>query len=117
MEITTASERLAALGHETRLAIFRLLVQAGDTGVNAGLIGTKLKIPGPTLSFHLAHLARVGLITRRQQSRFVYCVADYAVMDELLAYLTKNCCQGTQCLPRTAAIAVPKKGSRARTER
>lgn len=117
MEITTASERLAALGHETRLAIFRLLVQAGTEGVNAGLIGEKLEIPAPTLSFHLAHLSRVGLIKGRQESRFIYYVADYGTMDELLAYLTKNCCQGSQCLPRTAAIAMPKKGSRAKPPR
>ena len=115
MEITTASERLAALGHETRLAIFRLLVQAGAEGVNAGLIGETLKIPPPTLSFHLAHLSRVGLIKGRQASRFIYYAADYATMDGLLAYLTENCCQGSACLP--VAVAPPKKGSRTRASR
>ncbi len=117
MKITSASERLAALGHETRLAIFRLLVQAGADGVNAGLIGEKIKIPAPTLSFHLAHLSRVGLIRGRQESRFIYYAADYGTMDELLAYLTQNCCQGGQCLPRTVAVALPKKRSRARSSR
>src|SRR3989337_1091774 len=117
MEITTASERLAALGHEARLAIFRLLVQAGGEGVNAGLSGEKLKIPAPTLSFHLAHLSRVGLIKGRQESRFIYYVADYGTMDELLAYLTKNGCQGSQCLPKTAAVALPKKASRTKSSR
>jgi len=117
MEITTASERLAALGHETRLAIFRLLVQAGSEGVNAGLIGEKLKIPGPTLSFHLAHLSRVGLIKARQESRFIYYLADYGTMDELLAYLTENCCQGGQCLPKTVTVAPPKKRSRTKAAR
>jgi DNA-binding transcriptional ArsR family regulator len=78
MEITTASERLAALGHESRLAIFRLLVQAGGNGVSAGAIGEQLEIPAPTLSFHLSHLSRVGLISRRQESRFIYYAADYA---------------------------------------
>ena len=117
MELTTASERLAALGHETRLAIYRLLVQAGSEGVSAGLIGEKLEIPPPTLSFHLAHLSRVGLIKGRQQSRFIYYMADYGTMEELLAYLTKNCCQGSQCLPRTAAVALPRKGSRAKSSR
>jgi ArsR family transcriptional regulator, arsenate/arsenite/antimonite-responsive transcriptional repressor len=105
MEITAASERLAALGHETRLAIFRLLVQAGDAGVNAGLIGERLGIPGATLTFHLNHLSRVGLIKGRQESRFIFYAADYATMDELLAYLTENCCQGGQCLPKAAARA------------
>lgn len=117
MEITTASERLAALGHETRLAIFRLLVQAGESGVNAGLIGEQLKIAPPTLSFHLAHLSRVGLITGRQESRFIYYVADYGTMDELLAYLTDNCCQGGQCLPKTVAVAAPAKRSRGKAAR
>jgi ArsR family transcriptional regulator, arsenate/arsenite/antimonite-responsive transcriptional repressor len=109
MEIKTASERLAALGHETRLAIFRLLVQAGPEGVNPGLIGEKLEVPAATLSFHLAHLSRVGLISGRQESRFIYYAANYATMDELIAYLTEDCCQGGQCLPRTAAAATTEK--------
>ena len=117
MEITTASDRLAALGHETRLAIFRLLVQAGLEGVSAGTIGEKLTIPPPTLSFHLAHLSRVGLIKGRQESRFIYYAADYASMDELLAYLTKNCCQGGQCLPKTAAAAMRKPRTRRKAAR
>ena len=117
MEITTASERLAALGHETRLAIFRLLVQAGAEAGHAGGLGEKLKIPPPTLSFHLAHLSRVGLIKGRQESRFIYYVADYGTMDVLLAYLTQNCCQGGQCLPKTAAVAAPKKRSRTKPAR
>lgn len=109
MKIATASERLAALGHETRLAIFRLLVQAGSEGVSAGAICEKLSIPAPTLSFHLAHLSRVGLIRGRQESRFIFYVADYAAMDELLAYLTDNCCQGRECLPTTTVRIGGKK--------
>jgi ArsR family transcriptional regulator, arsenate/arsenite/antimonite-responsive transcriptional repressor len=105
MEIKTASERLAALGHETRLAIFRLLVQAGPQGVNARLIGEKLQSPATTLSFHLAHLSRVGLITGCQESRFIFYAAHYAAMDALIAYLTDKCCQGGECLPRTSDIA------------
>jgi DNA-binding transcriptional ArsR family regulator len=117
MELTTASERIAALGHETRLAIFRLLVQAGAEGVNAGLIGEKLDIPPPTLSFHLAHLTRVGLIKGRQESRFIYYAADYGTMNGLLGYLTENCCQGSQCLPKTVAVATSKKRRRAKPAR
>ncbi|HEY4580306.1 MAG TPA: metalloregulator ArsR/SmtB family transcription factor, partial [Candidatus Acidoferrales bacterium] len=78
MKLETAAERLAALGQETRLSIFRLLVQAGVAGMRAGAIGEKLTIPAPTLSFHLAHLSRVGLIRGRQESRFIYYAADYA---------------------------------------
>jgi DNA-binding transcriptional ArsR family regulator len=104
-----AAERLAALGHETRLAIFRLLVQAGPSGVSAGTIGEKLEIPAATLSFHLSHLTRVGLIRGTQEGRFIYYAADFPAMDDLLAYLTENCCQGGQCLPKTVVVAMPKK--------
>jgi len=104
MEIKQATESLGALGHETRLTIFRLLVQAGPEGVNAGALCQKLGMAAATLSFHLAHLTRVGLISGRQEGRFIYYVADYAAMDELLSYLTANCCQGGQCLPKTATL-------------
>jgi len=114
MEITSASDSLAALGHETRLAIFRLLVQAGPEGVNAGLICDKLELAPATLSFHLAHLSRVGLIRGRQEGRFIFYVADYAAMDALLAFLTDNCCQGAQCLPKAGAAAAPPKPVRDR---
>jgi len=117
MEITTASERLAALGHETRLAIFRLLVQAGSEGVSAGAIGERLAIPAPTLSFHLAHLSRVGLIRGRQEGRFIYYGADYAAMDALVAYLTANCCQGSGCLPNMATVVAPRSASRRKPSR
>ncbi|MEK7436799.1 MAG: metalloregulator ArsR/SmtB family transcription factor [Pseudomonadota bacterium] len=109
MEITSASDSLAALGHETRLAIFRLLIQAGPAGVNAGLICEKLALAPATLSFHLAHLSRVGLIRGRQEGRFIFYAADYASMDALLAFLTDNCCQGAQCLPGAGAAAIPKR--------
>lgn len=97
VEILDAAHRLAALGHETRLAIFRLLVQSGAEGVSAGAIGEKLGLAAATLSFHLAHLNRAGLITARHESRFIYYAADYAVMDDLIAYLTDNCCEGGSC--------------------
>lgn len=109
MELESASKRLAALGHETRLSLFRLLVQAGPEGINAGLIGERLELAPATLSFHLAHLSRVGLIRGRQKGRFIFYVADYAAMSGLLAYLTDNCCQGAQCLPKVAAAASPKR--------
>jgi DNA-binding transcriptional ArsR family regulator len=113
MEPNAAAERLAALGHETRLAIFRLLVEAGPEGVNAGLIGERLGIAPPTLSFHLAHLSRVGLIRGRQEGRFIHYAAEYATMDELIAYLTRNCCQGGQCLPRTAVATASRRRRKA----
>jgi ArsR family transcriptional regulator, arsenate/arsenite/antimonite-responsive transcriptional repressor len=113
MEIKAASTSLAALGHATRLAIFRLLVQAGTEGVNAGLICDTLKLAPATLSFHLAHLSRVGLIRGRQEGRFIFYAADYATMDAVLAFLTDNCCQGAQCLPKVSAVANAPKRRRA----
>jgi DNA-binding transcriptional ArsR family regulator len=105
METLDAAELLAALGHESRLAVFRLLVEAGSEGMSAGVIGEKIGLAPPNLSFHLAHLSRVGLVRKRQQKRFIYYSASYPVVDELLAYLTTNCCQGKACLPKTNAAS------------
>lgn len=99
-----AADRLAALGHETRLAVFRLLVQAGPEGLSAGVIGEQLGLAPATLSFHIAHLNRVGLISARQDGRFIFYATDFAAMDDLIAFLTDNCCNGASCLPRTAAV-------------
>ena len=103
METKNAAERLAALGHESRLAIFRLLVEAGPKGINASAIGEQLGMAPATLSFHLAHLSRVGLIEGTRESRFIHYSANYSAMDDLIAFLTRNCCQGDTCLPQTAA--------------
>jgi len=102
MDTLTASERLSALGHETRLSIFRLLVETGPAGVAAGAIQQQLGLPPATTSFHIAHLARVGLVHGRQDGRFIFYSADFAAMDQLIAFLTDNCCAGGSCLPRTA---------------
>lgn len=103
METLNAAELLAALGHESRLAIFRLLVEAGPAGINASAIGEQLGMAPATLSFHLAHLCRVGLIQGERESRFIHYSANYAAMDDLIAFLTRNCCQGGVCLPQAAA--------------
>lgn len=102
METLDAAELLAALGHESRLSIFRLLVEAGPDGINASAIGEQLGLPPATLSFHLAHLGRVGLIHSERESRFIHYSADYAAMERLIGFLTHNCCQGTPCLPSAA---------------
>jgi len=104
MDTLNAAEILSALGHESRLSIFRLLVEAGPAGINAGAIGEQLGIQPATASFHLAHLARVGLIQGERESRFIHYSASYETMDELIAFLTNNCCQGQACLPKTAQI-------------
>jgi predicted transcriptional regulator len=101
MEALNAADMLAALGHESRLAIVRMLVEAGRAGMNASAIGEELGIAAPTLSFHLAHLSRVGLIRGERKSRHIYYCADFAAMDDLIAFLTHNCCKGRSCLPKT----------------
>ena len=97
METTQALQSLAALAQESRLSIFRLLVQAGPAGMAAGAIGEKLELPPATLSFHLAGLTRAGLAQSRQEGRFVIYSADYAAMSALVGFLTDNCCQGAKC--------------------
>lgn len=87
---------LSSLAQEARLDIFRTLVQAGITGLSAGIIAEKLGIPNSTLSFHLKELSYAGLINSRQESRFIYYSANYQAMNNLLAYLTENCCAGQQ---------------------
>ena len=91
---------LAALAQESRLAVFRLLVSRGPDGYAAGEIGERLGIPGPTLSFHLKELTQAGLITPRKESRYVYYAPAFGRMNQLLGYLTENCCsQGATCAP------------------
>jgi ArsR family transcriptional regulator len=97
VETTQALQSLAALAQESRLSIFRLLVQAGPAGMAAGAIGEKLELPPATLSFHLAGLTRAGLAQSRQDGRFVIYSADYAAMNALVGFLTDNCCQGAKC--------------------
>ncbi|MDO8926076.1 MAG: metalloregulator ArsR/SmtB family transcription factor [Sideroxyarcus sp.] len=101
MKIETAVVALAALAQETRLSIFRLLVQAGKEGVAAGALGEKLGIPPATLSFHLKALSHAGLVRSRTEGRFVIYSANYGEMDKLIAYLTEHCCAGDagQCAP------------------
>ena len=109
MKPDQAVDKLAALAQVTRLRIFRLLVQAGPGGMNASAIAEAVAIAPSSLSFHIAHLSRAGLVAPRQEGRYIFYSADFAAMDELIAYLTDNCCQGGQCLPRTAAVATTAK--------
>lgn len=109
MENLNASEVLAALGHETRLSIFRLLVQAGASGLTPSVISKELDLPAATLSFHLSHMSRVGLINGKQESRFIHYTVDFWLMDNVLAFLMENCCQGKVCLPKSAVSTQGKK--------
>ena len=85
---------LAALAQPTRLAVYRLLVARGPEGMAAGQVAEKLKVSPATLSFHFRTLSHAGLVESRQEGRFVYYVANYAVMNGMVAYLTENCCCG-----------------------
>jgi ArsR family transcriptional regulator, arsenate/arsenite/antimonite-responsive transcriptional repressor len=100
METKQAVGALAALAQETRLLIFRLLVQAGPEGEAAGRIGEELDVPPATLSFHLKELNHAGLVSSRQEGRFIYYAADFEQMAALMTFLTRNCCQGMpqECL-------------------
>ena len=89
-----ATEALAALAQEHRLAAFRLLVQAGNKGMPAGAIAEALGVPASSLSFHLAQLRQAGLIRQERQHRSLIYRADSTVMNGLIAYLWENCCQG-----------------------
>ena len=99
MEIKQTVDALAALAHDSRLKVFRLLVEAGPEGLAAGAIGEKLELPPATLSFHLAHLSRTGLVRGRQEGRFVIYSADFQSMNALVGFLTENCCGGRACAP------------------
>jgi ArsR family transcriptional regulator len=101
MDTQTVIASLAALAQESRLAIYRLLVEAGPTGLAVGEIGASLHVSPATLSFHLKELSHAGLIASRQDGRYIYYSASYPRMNELIGYLTENCCarDGAGCAP------------------
>lgn len=99
METTQAVNALSALAQPSRLAAFRLLVEAGPEGLPAGVIGEKLDLAPATLSFHLAGLTRAGLVQGWQDGRFVIYTANFDHMSALVAFLTENCCGGRSCNP------------------
>lgn len=94
MKKTEIVAALAALAQDTRLDIYRLLVQAGEEGLPAGQIGERLGLPSPTLSFHLAQLKHAGLASHRRDGRSIIYAANYPAMNGLLGYLAENCCGG-----------------------
>lgn len=127
MEHETAVRALSALAQDTRLAVYRLLVQQGPSGMSAGEIAVGLDLPPATLSFHLKELSHAGLALARQEGRFVFYSADFDAMNALLAFLSENCCaaDGTACgpgpacgpaaAPRTRAIVA--RGRRSKTSK
>ena len=107
MELKAAATHLSALGHEGRLAIFRLLVQAGPQGVAAGEIARRLEMIPNTLSANLNVLSHAGLIGSRREGRSIIYAADYAAMSGLLGFLMQDCCNGAPeiCAPLEGLIA------------
>ena len=97
MKTSDAIKALAALAQATRLDIFRLLVQQGAEGLSASVIAEKLSLPNATLSFHLKELSQANLVSARQEGRFIYYAASYPGMNDLVRYLTENCCSGNDC--------------------
>ena len=122
MESKATIRALGALAHESRLAIYRLLVQAGPEGMAVGAIGEKLDLAPATLSFHLAGLRHAGLVSERRDGRTLYQAADYSAMNGLIGYLSENCCQGADCgvacapTPKTTSKEKPRE-TPARTRR
>jgi ArsR family transcriptional regulator, arsenate/arsenite/antimonite-responsive transcriptional repressor len=117
MRPTDAITALSALAHEHRLTIFRLLVEEGPDGLSAGVIGEKVGLQPSSLTFHLQHLTRAGLLVAKRASRHIFYAADFAAMNSLVGYLTENCCSAsgsscsTECQP---AVSETKRTARTR---
>ena len=109
MNMIDAAKSLSALGHEARLSVFRLLVKAGDGGLNVGEIGRHLGIPPSTLAHHLSALVDAGLVSRGRHGREIRIFAHYDAVTDLIAFLTDECCAGLE--PTSAAAEAPLSGS------
>lgn len=115
METKHAVDALGALAHEYRLQIYRLLVEKGPVGMSAGAIGEAVGLAPSSLTFHLQNLHRTGLVVQRRESRSLIYSVDFAAMNDLVGYLTENCCAGsaascaTSCKPSAAPKAAKKR--------
>ena len=92
MNIEIIAPRLAELGHSTRLAIYRELIKAGNMGVAVGDIQESLDIPNSTLSHHISRLIKVGLVKQQRDGRTLFCIAECSALNDVLNFLTKECC-------------------------
>lgn len=111
METKSVVLALAALAQESRLAIFRVLVQAGPAGLSAGKVSAATAIPPSSLSFHLKEMAHAKMLSSRQVGRFIFYMADYSTMNALLSFLTENCCGGNPCTPVSVPSCSPSEES------
>ena len=103
MQADQTIRALGALAQEHRLAVFRLLVEAGTAGMAAGALAELVGVPASSLSFHLAQLSAAGLVAQRRAGRSIIYSADFPAMNGLIAYLTENCCAGANCAIQAAA--------------
>ncbi|CQH45517.1 MULTISPECIES: ArsR/SmtB family transcription factor [Enterobacterales] len=102
MELSKAADTLKELGHPTRLSVYRELVKAGHEGLPVGELQKRLEIPASTLSHHLSSLISVSLVRQERQGRTLFCHALYENLDALIAFLTEECCSGTDDCPTSA---------------
>ena len=109
METQHAVEALGALAHEYRLGIYRLLVEQGPAGLSAGAIGEAVGLSPSSLTFHLQNLHRAGLIVQRRESRSLIYSVDFDAMNDLVGYLTENCCAGSGDACATVCEPAPKR--------
>ncbi|MEK9968500.1 MAG: metalloregulator ArsR/SmtB family transcription factor [Ferrovibrio sp.] len=109
-----ALRSFAALAQETRLALYRRLVEAGPVGLSAGALAEALDVPAPTLSFHLAQLRGAGLITQRRSSRSLIYAVDIARMNDVIAFLSDRCCSGQPelCMPTSSRTKTNARSNR-----
>jgi ArsR family transcriptional regulator len=112
MDTKHALAALSGLAQESRLAVFRLLVEAGPDGIAASAIGERLGVPSSSLSFHLKELTHAELIVPKQAGRFVIYSANFSTMNALMAYLTENCCGGAPCTPGCAPKCSTNEGAK-----
>jgi ArsR family transcriptional regulator len=112
MEKMDAVAALGSLAQENRLDVFRLLVQAGPEGMAAGHVAEKLGLAPNTLTFHFDRLRFAGLVTVRREGRSMIYAARYEAINDLIAFLTDNCCQGAPCAPANACK--PSRAKRAK---
>ena len=113
MQTNKVIAALAALAQESRLAVFRLLVQAGPAGMAATKISEQVGIPASSLSFHLKEMFHADLVTSRQESRFVIYSANFETMSELIGFLTENCCGGNPCTTVCSTTCTTTEGGKA----
>ena len=115
MDSSQTVQALGALAHETRLALYRMLVERGPDGLPAGVIAERLGLPPSSLTFHVQHLHRAGLVTQRRVGRQLLYAADFAAMNDLVFYLTENCCgrdaAAQICSPACAPAATRDRGA------